>query len=119
MINKNLLPVKIPRSGPHESDSHPRNETQIFSVFPLAKKKAVESSRPFRLAEVWPVGGWGQASLSTGRHGCANKCAGYLSSLVLYGDKAEALGFSSDTNMGAGPTSRALLLGVHSPDELI
>lgn len=65
------------------------------------------------------MGGGGQTSLSTGRHGCANKCAGYLSSLVLYGDKAEALRFSSETNMGTGPISWALLLGVHSPDELI
>lgn len=64
--------------------------------------------------------GEGQAGLSTGRQCCANKRAGYLSSLlVLYGDQAKALGLLTEANMGTGQTSWALLLGLHSPDKLI
>lgn len=118
MTNKNLLP------GPCESDSHPRNETQIFSVFPLSKRKQlkVHIRSDLLRSGLWGDwrGGGGQAGLSTGRQCCANKCAGYLSSLlVLYGDQAEALGLSSEANMGIGQTPRALLLGLHSPDKLI
>lgn len=117
MTNNNLLP------GPCKSDSHPRNETQIFSVSPLSKRKQlkVHIRSDLLRSGLWGVGGWGgRTDLSTGRQYCANKRAGYLSSLlVLYGDQAEALGLSLEANMGTGQTSWALLLGLHSPDELI
>lgn len=110
---QNLLPVKIPQSGPHESNSHLRNET-LFYVFPLSKKKqSKDRIRPDLPRSGLRGGGGDRASLSTGRHGCANKRAGYLS------PHTEALGFSLETSLGTGPTSWALLLGLHSPDKLI
>lgn len=92
-----------------------------FSLCPPCQK---ESSWKFTSVQTcWGLacgGVGGRTDLSTGRQYCANKRAGYLSSLlVLYGDQAEALGLSLEANMGTGQTSWALLLGLHSPDELI